>query len=83
MIVFCKNPSLILFLHFCESNKDNGPFNAVLEEKFANCVTNAISHYLDLFKKDFEKYLGNRDDFISHSHKSGQKGSKPGKTAKT
>ena len=65
-------------MHFCESNKDNGPFNAVLEEKFANCVTNAISHYLDLFKKDFEKYLGNRDDFISHSHKSGQKGSKPG-----
>ena len=41
-----------------------------MEEKFANCVTNAISHYLDLFKKDFEKYLGNRDDFISHSNKS-------------
>ena len=29
----------------------------MLEFKFANCVTEAINHYLELFKKDFEKYL--------------------------
>ena len=37
--------------------KDSKQFNGVLEFKFANCVTEAINHYLELFKKDFEKYL--------------------------
>ena len=36
---------------------DNAKFNGVLEHKFAQCVTNAIFQYIELFLKDFRKYL--------------------------
>ena len=36
---------------------DNAKFNGVLEHKFAQCVANAIFQYIELFLKDFRKYL--------------------------